>query len=1055
MIAQYLYNFISASLGGEFPYIEGSDEETQGIIKIKRRLNTEMTTQATPTINSTTKTINTSSYGLSSEDVRITMDNIKNEYKIAWISDLHMMLPDQPTINTQWYNSHSTTFEQRNSMFNNSYLILDNIINCLKENDFDAIVFGGDIMDNYSATNLEYLRRRISGLSGKKVMFLVADHDYLTEMTTNSGENTSASIFGVSGDIKKITIGKDGDSINLVGQNYSNKQITDANVSTINSYLNETKNSLFFTHVPVESKTQASQMQEWSRNVHNGQVYYWSTQASNNEYKNPSQNYLNTLYNSNSLRGVFAGHVHSSGEFELNTGIKEHIFNASFHNSIGVITITPSGIMDGQIDGNNTNTQEIEMQYIGYQRFQEMLQSNTDVARQEIMKYFSLDESWNLCVAKYRKETVDGQVTSYELEEVKIPYRTMTSQYTTPFLFLIDLQLITNNANYVSAVAELAKKQSEIEFTIFDSVTTYEEEYQYTATRHTKTRNQTTTSNGTSGSPLGNFINTRPEYEYSETGVTSQRKATVEYNAIKANVTKAKTWFIDQETDYELQANAEYTYGENGTTQTLEDDEEPSGEGSWDTQKQERWYDRTLTEEWVKSGDTRTKINPSEFMGLWKNDTGTYVQGAPYRPNGRVVAYPLLNSNTIMDRPIINILSAKEELYELLEENAVTQTHAEFMREIIELYLSGDELSEQFGSQFTSIFDPREFIEGSYQGDFDVHDESLFITDLETLKRALQGGYSHSEKLVEQAEAFLNMQNQYKVNALFAASVSITETGAGRTGNAANGRNNWFNIRGNDNGWARYGSAEEGILRFGWQIAEGGYYYTEGNYSVSAIGQIYCPNTVDYPTQADDWIANTKAQMVRFYAAVNIDAESYMTGGNSGTEGTGGVVAAAGKGFRGVYRTASGKEFVEYLQFEGTWAQNRYMSGQMKNKGCTVTSTAVVLSGFGIDKNPEDIRSINPSGISISGVLRSFGLKVSVVNRPSAAQVLQHLRNGNPVIISAGPGYWSNTTGHYFAVLEANGNSVYVSNVGSNTKTGWMDINTVLQQNVCVIFVSN
>lgn len=51
-------------------------------------------------------------------------------------------------------------------------------------------------------------------------------------------------------------------------------------------------------------------------------------------------------------------------------------------------------------------------------------------------------------------------------------------------------------------------------------------------------------------------------------------------------------------------------------------------------------------------------------------------------------------------------------------------------------------------------------------------------------------------------------------------------------------------------------------------------------------------------------------------------------------------------------------------------------------------------------------------------------------------------------------GYWSNSSGHYFTVLEANGNRVYVSNVGSSTKTGWYDINKVLIDNRQVIFVS-
>lgn len=676
------------------------------------------------------KTIDTSSYGLSAEEVKITMDNIKNEYKIAWVSDLHMMHPEQPTINTKWYSDHGTTFEQRNSMFNNSYLILDNIINCLKENDFDAIVFGGDIMDNYSDKNLEYLKRRIEGISGKKVMFLVADHDYLTEMTTNTGVNKAASSIGVSGDIKKITIGKDGDSINLVGQNYSNEQISDSNVSTINNYLNETSNSLFFTHVPVESKTQASSMQEWSKDNHKsnlnkrpeGDIYYWSNNSNIDEYKNPSENYLNTLYNSSSLRGVFAGHVHSSGDFELNTGIKEHIFKASFNNSIGVITIEPSGAGNGStnqgninnIDQGNTiqnsnNTEEIELKYIGYQKLQDMINSDDRNVKEESLKYFSLDESWNLCVTKWSSTSENGQETSFEVYEVKIPYRRMVSQYTIPFTFLMDLQLISQNANYVEAVSKLMTDRSFIDFTIFDSVTTDETTYTYEATKHTKTKH-------VEFDPV-----TMTSYEtgtYDES--TSQKGpdvtvTKVETDTIKASVTKAKTWIIDQTITYNLQESREYPYGAEPGKVESSSEPEPEGEGSWLDPITETWYEEIIKREWVK-GAVETKFMPDEFLGLWSNKTGTYVNGASYtttRNGGKLVEYNTLEGSR-KEIPVTNIIPSREQLYDLLAGNQTTQIHSEMMKEIINFYLTGEELTEGVGSDILSLFTPSEFIDSMF-----------------------------------------------------------------------------------------------------------------------------------------------------------------------------------------------------------------------------------------------------------------------------------------------------------------------------------------------------
>lgn len=531
--------------------------------------------------------------------------------------------------------------------------------------------------------------------------------------------------------------------------------------------------------------------------------------------------------------------------------------------------------------------EEVDLTYMGYEQFQEMLKTTDNLEKDKMLNYFSLDDSWNLCIVKPYKYTLNG-VMEYTISEVKIPYRSMVSQYTVPFLFLIDLQLVTQNANYVSAVAELMTDQSFVDFTIFDSITTNTYQYEYMATRHAWRPKEVQASGQT---VIGV---SRTEWEPYTSGVHDKTEIISEVDNIKANITKVKTWIIEQETNYEMQINKEYAYGPNGTTTTLPDESDPGNHGSYDTDRSEYKYEEIIKREWMKSGDTKTVITPSEFMGLWANETGTYVKGAPYRAVGdgkvgKLVAYPRLNGTLQTTTPIDNIVTARDELYEYLEDSKTTQTHAELMREMVRVYMESEELTEGtfYTSAFTSMYEPFEFVEGSYVGNFDVHDESLFITDLETLKKALAGGYSKSEKLVANAQAFLDMQKNYKVNAIFAAAVSITETGAGRDGNAINGCRNWFNITGTDGPyitvtnkygetyhWRKYETDYDGIDAFGKFISGKGNtqrYYPQGNYTVADIGKIYCPNTSVHPTQADDWIESTLAQMSRFYEAVGID----------------------------------------------------------------------------------------------------------------------------------------------------------------------------------------
>lgn len=126
--------------------------------------------------------------------------------------------------------------------------------------------------------------------------------------------------------------------------------------------------------------------------------------------------------------------------------------------------------------GDNTK----ELTYKKYEDFLELIDEN----KKSALEYFSIDNDWMLCIAKIDKTTTtnpDGtSQEEIELIEEKIPYQTLISAYSVPFEFFITLQQISQNAEYVSAVADLIK-EGEIELTIFDShqVITTENIYQY------------------------------------------------------------------------------------------------------------------------------------------------------------------------------------------------------------------------------------------------------------------------------------------------------------------------------------------------------------------------------------------------------------------------------------------------------------------------------------------------------------------------------------------------------------------------------------------------
>ena len=272
-------------------------------------------------------------------------------------------------------------------------------------------------------------------------------------------------------------------------------------------------------------------------------------------------------------------------------------------------------------------------------------------------------------------------------------------------------------------------------------------------------------------------------------------------------------------------------------------------------------------------GTMNYEDNTDAFLGLWKNDSGNYEEGASFNPDGKKVKYKDVYEDRVETAVVGDLFeNADQMLFELLDYSENTQAYIPVMKYILYRY-TGDEdyevtdfetLLRMLGWNTTSVG-------GNYIVNIDRSPEEMVITDVDTLKRAFSG-YSGDAMLQQYAQVFLDMQERYRVNAVFAAAVSISETGAGRAGNAINGKNNWFNIEctcGNSSHgrFETYASANQSIERFYWQIAEGSYYFTQGRYTVEEIGMIYCENA-DAP---GGWIEHTIAFMTQMYEAAGID----------------------------------------------------------------------------------------------------------------------------------------------------------------------------------------
>ena len=125
------------------------------------------------------------------------------------------------------------------------------------------------------------------------------------------------------------------------------------------------------------------------------------------------------------------------------------------------------------------------------------------------------------------------------------------------------------------------------------------------------------------------------------------------------------------------------------------------------------------------------------------------------------------------------------------------------------------------------------------------------IRDVDTFKRAFNG----YDNIVANAQAFLNMQEQYGVNAVFAAAVTIAESSGGTNWVAIDpDTHNWFSIKYANGNWKDYDSFEEAIMDFGYLIS--GDYFGAGNYTITSICENYCGGSSTWSTNVSSAMTN-------------------------------------------------------------------------------------------------------------------------------------------------------------------------------------------------------
>lgn len=286
-------------------------------------------------------------YEFAAEKITLELEGIEEAYTFAWVSDLHLVSDHEAgaepgDVHAEYLDAIDRRYEGLAVTKDGVHAedLWPEIVKYLNYHDFDGVIFGGDIMDYCSRSNVAAIKAGLDSLR-MPYMYVRADHDYgayyggvfFTETEARQLHRT------IDNDETANKFWDMGDFI-VLGIDNSTKDMPDYYLDMVAEVLTRGKPVIMVTHVPYESQLDTS-LAELSMQVRNT-IYYWSG-ISDRYTPNPvTKAYLDKIYNPDTaVVQVLAGHLHASWDGMLTQQVPQHIFAPAFSGSIGVIHIVP------------------------------------------------------------------------------------------------------------------------------------------------------------------------------------------------------------------------------------------------------------------------------------------------------------------------------------------------------------------------------------------------------------------------------------------------------------------------------------------------------------------------------------------------------------------------------------------------------------------------------------------------------------------------------------------------------------------------------------------
>ena len=287
-------------------------------------------------------------YAFTTEEVTIPIEGVTREYTIAWVSDLHLVSDHEAgdalgDVHAEYLDAIERRYQELAVTQDGVHAeeLWPEIIKYLNYTNYDGVIFGGDIMDYCSNSNVAVIKEGLDELHIPYI-YVRADHDYGTYY---------GGVFFTETEARELHRTIDGDEIAnkfwnrnefiVLGIDNSTKDMPEYYLNMVADVYSRGLPVIMATHVPYESMVDTS-LAEYSMQVR-GKIYYWSSSSEQFNPNDVTRQYLDMVYGEDTVVAqVLAGHLHASWNGMLTPQVPQHIFGPAFLGNIGVIHIVPA-----------------------------------------------------------------------------------------------------------------------------------------------------------------------------------------------------------------------------------------------------------------------------------------------------------------------------------------------------------------------------------------------------------------------------------------------------------------------------------------------------------------------------------------------------------------------------------------------------------------------------------------------------------------------------------------------------------------------------------------